>query len=154
MDALDADFSSGTIEGGRFAGIGGDAIDVSGADVSVDGTEISNVRDKAISVGERSRLVARALTIDSVGTGVASKDGSVALLEDSRLSRITHAALMAYTKKAEYGGAELEARNLTMQKIGRPAVAQTGSRVVIDGAVQAVEAVDIDQLYQHGYMRK
>jgi len=147
-DAFDGDFSSGVIEGGRFAGVGGDAIDVSGAELSVRGTAISNVRDKAISVGERSRLVASDVEIDSVGTAVASKDGSVALIETSRVTRVTHAALMAYTKKAEYGGAELEAREVELSAVGRTAVAQRGSRVVIDGALQAAEDVDVDALYR------
>ena len=35
----------------------------------------------------------------------------------------------------------------------RPAIAQKGSRVVIDGAVQVEEDVDVDTLYR-GYMRK
>lgn len=152
-DALDADFSSGTIEACRFAGIGGDAIDVSGAEVSVSETEITNVGDKAISVGEFSRLVANGLTIRSVGTALASKDGSVALIEDSSVSRVRHVVLMAYTKKAEYGGAELEARGLEIHEVRRAAVAQRGSRIVIDGAVQLAENFDVDTLYR-GYMRK
>jgi hypothetical protein len=153
-DGVDADFSSGSVQGGRFAGIGGDAIDVSGAEVSLDGVRIENVHDKALSVGERSRLVARNMSIESVGTGVASKDGSVALIEDSTLRLVTHAALMAYRKKAGYGPAELEARRVELEKIGRPALAQLGSRVVIDGAAQAAEAVDVDSLYESGYMQK
>ncbi len=36
-DALDADFSTGTIFGGRMAAIGGDAIDLSGSTVEVRG---------------------------------------------------------------------------------------------------------------------
>jgi hypothetical protein len=153
-DGFDLDFSSGSIEGGRFGGIGGDAIDVSGAQVTVDRVAIENVRDKALSVGERSRLVARNVVIDSVGTGVASKDGSVVLIEDSKLRRVTHAALMAYTKKAQYGPAEIEARRVEMDRIGRPALAQLGSRVVIDGELQAAEAVDVGALYESGYMQK
>ncbi|MEE2664041.1 MAG: right-handed parallel beta-helix repeat-containing protein [Myxococcota bacterium] len=153
-DGIDLDFSSGSLEGGRFGGIGGDAIDMSGAEVTIDGVVIENVRDKAVSVGERSRLVLRNMTIDSVGTGVASKDGSVALVEDSTLRRVTHAALMAYSKKPGYGPAELEARRVELDRIGRPALAQLGSRVVIDGAAQAAEAVDVDALYKSGYMEK
>lgn len=153
-DGIDADFSSGSIEGGRFAGIGGDAIDVSGADVTLEGISIANVHDKAISIGERSRLMARGLTIDSVGTAVASKDGSFARIEDSKIRRVTHAALMAYAKKSGYGPAELEAYGVELDRIGRPALAQLGSRVVIDGAVQAAEEIDIGALYKHGYMEK
>jgi len=153
-DGIDIDFADGSLTGGRFAGIGGDAVDISGAQVTVDGVAIENVRDKALSVGESSRMVARNVSIDSVGTAVASKDGSVALIEDSVLRRVTHAALMAYTKKPGYGPAELEARRVELDRIGRPAVAQLGSRVVIDGAMQAAEAVDVDALYKSGYMEK
>jgi len=153
-DGIDADFSSGTIEGGRFAGIGGDAIDVSGADVTLLGNSIENVHDKAISVGERSHLLARDVTIDSTGTAVASKDASFVRIEDSRIRRVTHAALMAYTKKSGYGPAELQAERVELDRIGRPALAQLGSRVVIDGAVQAAEEIDVGALYKSGYMEK
>ena len=48
-DALDVDFSHGTIIGGQFTNIGeeggGDAIDISGSDVRVSGTRILNVED-------------------------------------------------------------------------------------------------------------
>ena len=153
-DGVDADFSSGTIVGGRFAGIGGDAIDVSGADITLSGSSIENVHDKAISVGERSQLLARDVTIDSAGTAVASKDASFVRIEDSRLRRVTHAALMAYTKKSGYGPAELQASGVELDRIGRPAIAQLGSKVVIDGAVQAAEEIDIGALYKSGYMEK
>ena len=76
------------------------------------------------------------------------------LIEDSTIRRVTHAALMAYRKKAGYGPAELEARRVKLEKVGRPALAQLGSRVVIDGAVQAAEAIDVDALYKSGYMEK
>jgi hypothetical protein len=153
-DGIDADFSAGSIDGGRFAGIGGDAIDVSGADVELVSVSIENVHDKAISVGERSFLRARKVTIDSVGTAVASKDGSRVVIEDSQIRRVTHAALMAYAKKSGYGPAELEAKDVVLDRIGRPALAQLGSRVVIDGAVQAAEEIDIGALYKRGYMEK
>ena len=36
----------------------------------------------------------------------------------------------------------------------RVAIAQTGSRIVIDGEIVPEEDVDIDRLYKEGYMRK
>ena len=118
------------------------------------GNSIENVHDKAISVGERSHLLARDVTIDSTGTAVASKDASFVRIEDSRIRRVTHAALMAYTKKSGYGPAELQAERVELDRIGRPALAQLGSRVVIDGAVQAAEEIDVGALYKSGYMEK
>ena len=153
-DALDADFSDGEVRGGSYRDIGGDGIDVSGAEVVVDDVELQEVRDKAVSVGERSQLLARNLRVSDVGTGLASKDGSVATIEDSVLSDIRHTALMAYIKKAEYGPAELVARNVRMDGVQRPAVAQLGSSVSIDGVAQAEQEVDVETIYESGYMRK
>jgi hypothetical protein len=153
-DAFDCDFCSGRIAGGHFARIGGDAIDVSGSEIVVEGPTFEDVHDKALSVGERSRLTARRIEIRGAGTAVASKDGSEVRIEDSSIARVPQAALMAYINKSEYGPARIIARDLRMREVGRIAIAQRGSRVSIDGVEQTPEDIDIDALYRHGYMKK
>jgi hypothetical protein len=153
-DALDADFSEGRIEGGRITKVGGDGIDVSGSQVRLSGVQLSEIRDKAVSVGERSRLTASGLVISRSGTAFVSKDQSRGEIRDSQISEIAHTALMAYIKKVEYGPAELEASGNAVTRVQRVAMAQTGSRVVIDGSSIPPEDVDIDRLYEKGYMRK
>ncbi len=153
-DAFDCDFCRGTIRGGRIERVGGDGIDVSGSEIEVEGVYLAEIRDKAVSVGEQSQVTARRLTIDSVGTAAASKDGSELVIEDSRVSGVGQTALMAYTKKAEYGPARLEARGLTLVGVDRPAAVQHGSRLSIDGEPRETEALDVDRLYQDGPMKK
>jgi hypothetical protein len=153
-DAFDCDFCSGQVKGGHFARIGGDAIDVSGSEIVVEGVLFEDVRDKALSVGERSRLTARGIEIRGAGTAVACKDGSETRFEDSSVARVPHAALMAYTKKREYGPAQVIARNIRMQEVARAAIAQRGSSVNIDGVEQEPEDIDVEALYRHGYMKK
>jgi hypothetical protein len=153
-DAFDADFAEGTVEGGAIARIGGDGIDVSGSEVRLRGVRLSEIRDKAVSVGEESRLTASALTIEKAGTGFASKDNSRGEIRDSAISEIAHVALMAYVKKPQYGPAELEARDNRISGVGRLAIAQTGSRVVVNGSPVPEEDIDVDRLYKEGYMRK
>jgi len=153
-DAFDCDFCSGQMKGGHFARIGGDAIDVSGSEIVVEGVLLEDVRDKALSVGERSRLTARRIEIRGAGTAVACKDGSETRFEDSSVERVPHAALMAYTKKLEYGPAQVFARNVRMREVARVAIAQLGSRINIDGVEQEPEDIDVEALYRHGYMKK
>jgi hypothetical protein len=153
-DAFDADFSDGEVLGGSFSRIGGDGIDVSGARIVVEGTRIDEVRDKAVSVGEGSHLEARGLHISRTGTAVASKDRSEAIVLDSRITDVVHVALMAYVKKPEYGPASIRAEGITFERVGREALAQTGSRVQLDGREVEPEDVDVDSLYEGGYMRK
>jgi hypothetical protein len=67
---------------------------------------------------------------------------------------VRHVAIMAYTKKPEYGPGRVDARKIRMSRVGRPAVAQRGSQVRIDGVDQTPEDVDIEALYKRGYMKK
>ncbi|HJP04253.1 MAG: hypothetical protein CL799_13520 [Chromatiales bacterium] len=151
-DAFDADFAEGSVKGGGFLNIGtaggGDAIDVSGSRVTVIGTHFENVSDKALSVGERSELDARNVTISSIGTGAASKDGSKLLLSDAKISNASFAGLTAYIKKPEYGAAEIVAQNVSIDSAETPVLVQTGSRVQLDGAEQETRDVNVDALYE------
>jgi hypothetical protein len=153
-DAFDCDFCEGSVLGGRIERAGGDGIDVSGSVVRIDGAELEDVNDKAISVGEGSRVEARNLTIRRVGTAVVGKDGSTVIFEDSTVSDVQHVAIMAYTKKREYGPGVVTARNIEMVRVGRAAAAQHGSRVLIDGVATATDDIDVDGLYKRGYMKK
>jgi hypothetical protein len=153
-DALDCDFCDGRMIGGRISNVGGDGIDVSGSVVTVDGVALDDIRDKAISVGERSHLVARHVDIRRVGTAVSGKDGSEVIFEDSKVADVRHVAIMAYTKKLEYGPGRVNARNIQMSRVGRTAVVQHGSQVEIDGVEQTPEDVDVEGLYERGYMKK
>jgi len=153
-DAFDCDHCDGSFEGGFVRDVGGDGIDVSGSRVSVASVRFESIRDKAISVGEESRLEARGVRIANVGTAIASKDGSSATIEEATIDGVEHVAVMAYRKKSAYGPARVDARNLTLTRVGRTASAQVGSTVVIDGVRQPEEPIDVDELYDDGYMKK
>jgi hypothetical protein len=153
-DAFDCDYCEGSMTGGRIERVGGDGIDVSGSVVEVDGSVLEDVRDKAISVGEGSRLEAHNLVIRRVGTAVVGKDGSSVIFENSTVSDVRQAAIMAYTKKREYGSGSVTARNIEMARVGRAASAQHGSRVLIDGVATVTGELDVDGLYKRGYMKK
>jgi hypothetical protein len=151
-DAIDADFATGTITGGFFEEIGtlggGDAVDVSGSEVTIDGTTFTRVHDKAISVGEGSRLTVRNATIDNVSVAVASKDGSRVDMHDSIIKQAKYAGLMAYSKKAEYGPASLATNGVRIIDTGTIAQAQIGNTLVVDGEEVQGQNIDVEGLYE------
>jgi hypothetical protein len=151
-DGLDADFARGTVEMGLFEHIGrvggGDAIDVSGSVVEVNGTRFLDISDKALSVGEQSEMIATEVIIEQVGTGAASKDGSRLDISRSSIKQARNAGLMAYTKKPEFGPARIEAREMTFTDTASEARAQKGSFISIDGTSVEGEDVDVEQLYE------
>ena len=153
-DGFDGDFTRGEIRGGRFARIGGDGIDVSASNLSVSGTRLEEIRDKAISVGEGSHLVATGLRIDTVGSAIVSKDDSEAAIRDSTIQNVEHAAFMVYVKKPEFGPARLKVEDVAVESAGQLAVAQWGSDLVIDGVPQPGQDFDADAVYESGYMKK
>ena len=61
---------------------------------------------------------------------------------------------MAYTKKPEFGPSEAIVRDVAMQAVPRPALAQTGSRLVVDGREVDAQDLDVEGLYETGAMRK
>jgi hypothetical protein len=151
-DAFDADFSVGSVTGSKFQDVGkaggGDAIDVSGSQITVIDSEFLDVSDKALSVGEKSQMTARNIKMQRVGTGAASKDGSKLSLADAAIDDATFAGLTAYIKKPEYGPARIEAMDVAISNTETPALAQTGSSVSIDGQELATTDVDVDALYE------
>lgn len=148
LDAFDADYSEGSITRGSISRAGGDGVDLGGTHATIRGTHFSNVRDKAISVGEASRLTATGLEIERVGIGVASKNGSTAEISDSNLSDVSDVALVVYMNRPEFGPGALWAADNRISRTALPALAQTGSRLELDGSLIRPIDVAINRLYK------
>ena len=81
-------------------------------------------------------------------------DGSRGELRGSTIDGVAHVAFMAYVKKPEYGPAQLEVWDNRIARVAELAVAQVGSRVLVDGREIPESEIDVDQLYREGYMKK
>jgi hypothetical protein len=151
-DALDSDFSEGKVTGGVFQYIGevggGDAIDVSGSTIEVDGVTLREISDKALSVGERSTMDVRNVLIEGVGTAVVSKDASQINIFDSVIRNSENVGMMAYIKKPEYGPASIIAKNVSFEKTSVEARSQKGSHLVVNGDVVEGIDMDVEELYR------
>lgn len=145
-DAFDADFATGNVIGGLYKDIGlaggGDAIDVSGSDITVENTRFENVDDKSISVGEQSKLQASGVVINGTGTGAASKDASVLKIMSSEINDARVAGLLAYIKKPEFGPGKIIAKDIHFGDGFDESRAQKGSSIKIDD--EYIETIDID----------
>ncbi len=149
-DAFDGDFVSGSIAHSSFIDIGGDAVDLSGSQVTVSDTYIVGVGDKGVSAGEGSQVHLRNLTIREVGFGVVSKDRSNVLVETASIDAARVAGLAAYIKKPQYGPATLEASDVKIENTQTPALCQLDSLLVWNGETIPSEDIDVDALYQQG----
>jgi hypothetical protein len=150
-DGFDSDFSKGTVIEGRFEDIGsiggGDAIDVSGTTIDITKTRFKNIQDKAVSVGEKSIVQATQLLIESSAVGVVSKDSSRVFLTNSVIRESKIAAMMAYTKKKQFGPATITAENVKVKSLSASTVVQKGSQILVDGVAVPTVDLDVKKLY-------
>lgn len=153
-DAIDADFSDGQIVASSFVDVGGDGIDTSGSIVSIRDVALARVVDKAISIGEASRMDIQHADIRQVGVAIAAKDYSEAKIQSLQVADARVAAVMAYSKKPEYGGAFLEITGFQAGNVANVVINQTGSTVLLNGSEIAPRKVNVDYYYQQGLMPK
>ena len=103
-DAFDGDWVRGTIESSVFVDNEGDGVDLSGATVTIRDCVMEGMGDKALSVGEKSEVLAFNNVIRDSVIGVASKDLSNTKLYSS-VFLDNETAVALYRKKQVFGGA-------------------------------------------------
>lgn len=150
-DGFDGDFIKGKVINSNFYNIGygggGDAVDVSGSDIIVDGGNFIKIDDKAISVGEASKALIQNVIIRESNIAIASKDASIANARNLDIDKSNKNFFMAYMKKPVYGGAKIIIEDLNLDDFDSNSVAQIGSSLVINGKkIQEIE-VDVDAMY-------
>ena len=154
-DAFDGDFSQGRIENCRFQNIRGDGVDFSGSNIQANSLYFENVKDKAVSAGEKSKVDITNLEVINSGVGVASKDGSIVKISKAKFKNIHHFGLAAYVKKNEFdAGGIIEANDITIVGSGEIAKAQIGSQIVINKKSIETVTLDVNQMYSKGFMKK
>jgi len=142
-DAVDFDYSNGSVERARITLAVGDAIDLGGSRVEVNGALLTDIGDKAISVGERSELLARALDVQRVSIGVASKNSSSAEVRDSEFRQVGLVGLIAYRNRSEYEPGTIYASDNRFGSGVRRALVERGSRIVVDGTETPADDISI-----------
>ena len=118
---------------GRDHQLGGDGLDFSGSKALIKNTLFNQVSDKAISVGERSRVKIEDIVVQNATNAIVSKDGSVVEVEDANLNYVGR-ALVVIKKKSGYGPATLTAKRLSFDSVDTPYLLEEGSTLQIDGA--------------------
>ena len=146
-DGFDSDFSSGSITHSNLSNIGGDALDFSGSNVSIVNTKASNVKDKAVSAGEKSDLNIENSQFINIGIGLASKDGSVVNTSNTSILDYKLYGVMSYIKKDFYGSPKINISNSTVSS-GNDYVRQKGTSMTVDGIEILESEINVEKLYK------
>jgi len=147
-DAFDGDFAVGRIERCAFHDVRGDAIDVSGSNITAQDISLLRVYDKGVSAGESSIVGVTGARALDVGLPFVSKDLSSLTATEIRIGRAWTAGFAAYVKKLEYGTASIRALQVAFEDESTQVLVQEGSEVTIDGVAVTPGELDIDALYR------
>jgi len=131
-DGLDLDFSDGSISHSQFLYTTNDGLDISGSNVYIVDTKMENCGDKGISVGEESQVVILEATLENCNIGIASKDLSKVTIEKINLENCQQ-GFVAYQKKMEFGGAQINVKDYTSKNVGKLYEIQDGSSLILKG---------------------
>lgn len=130
-DGFDSDFSYGTIRNSVFQLTGNDGLDFSGSFVTILDSELKDIGDKAVSCGEESTITINNLTVREAEIGIAAKDKSVAVASDVSIEKAAY-GIVAYTKKSEYGGANIELKDISFEGVEHEHDIELGSKLLMD----------------------
>ena len=146
-DAFDGDFVTGEIQNCQFEDIGGDGIDFSGSNAKITDCNFVKIFDKAISVGEASKVDILNSAIDGAAFGVVSKDSSSTTIHNSTLQNITKSAFSVYQKKNSFGPAQLKVIESKIFTAEKDFLIQDNSKAWNNGKAIPTVPININTLY-------
>ena len=91
---------------------GGDAIDVSFTNTNLINIDIVKVADKAISIGENSKVEIENININHATSALAVKDGSQANISDDLAIENSTYDILGFVKKDEFKPPTIEFSNI------------------------------------------
>jgi hypothetical protein len=130
-DAVDIDFSKGIMTKLSFKDTGNDALDFSGSNVQLRDIIIHGAGDKAISVGEKSKIDIENVTIFNSVTGIASKDNSEVEANKININN-TQYGIVSYMKKNEYGPSKINLNDILITNSEEKYLVEKGSSIKVN----------------------
>jgi len=106
FDGLDIDFSNIHLKNINISNSGNDCLDVSYGEYKIDLAKMKLCRDKALSIGESSRLNSSELIIDGAKIGISSKDSSISEFLNTDINTVD-LCFESMQKKQEFGGSKI-----------------------------------------------
>jgi len=131
-DAFDSDYSKGKITNTFFTNIGNDAMDFSGSISELSNINIDGVGDKALSVGEMSKVSGAYIDITNAEIGITSKDLSEVSLRFVKIID-TRLGFAVFQKKEEYGSSKAKIIDLEMKNVDFIHLVDLSSNLTLNG---------------------
>lgn len=150
-DALDSDYSNGSINNTLFKNIGNDAIDISTSNITLNDINIINAKDKGLSGGEDSKLIGNNINIYDTSLPLSCKDLSIMTLNNVKINN-SDVVFSVFQKKPEYGPASMTCENITFSNYKKDYLVQKNNNLIINSKKITQKVKDVEsKLYGNLY---
>ena len=150
-DAFDADFCNGVMKKCSFINCGNDGVDISGGSLEISESEFLNIKDKAVSAGEKSKLKVSKCSIQNSSMGIISKDLSIVESIENKLLDC-EIGYCAFQKKGEFGPGEIFSNNDVIINCSVNNLIEYNSNLTLNGEkIRVFQNNVIDYLYGRKY---
>jgi len=134
-DAVDIDFGKGEISEFKCLSSGNDCLDFSGSKITINNVSVTKAKDKAVSVGENSKVNASNVSVKDSHIGLVAKDSSQFKASKINLNNLS-VGFAVYQKKNEFGPANLDATEVKYDKLVRSYMLEKRSKLSINQNTQ------------------
>ncbi len=149
-DALDIDGGVLNISKLYCNKIGNDCLDFSNAIINGDDIFTTEVMDKSISIGEKSKVNISNVKINNSEIGLAVKDNSKAILKSVEIKN-SKLPIAVFVKKNEYGPAKLNIENFILKDSEKIYLVDDKSELTINGKqIYGTEKGSVIESYLYG----
>ena len=129
-DALDMDFSKITVNEVKIENSKNDCLDVSFGEYEFKNLELDICGDKGLSVGETSNIFVENISVNNSSIGVASKDGSITNILNSKFNNVD-TCLESYNKKQEFSGGYIKVDKFSCSNFTKKIALDSQSEIII-----------------------
>lgn len=130
-DAVDFDFSDLKIENAKIVSAGNDCIDFSYGVYNLLNAQLDKCGDKALSIGENSKLLSNTINIKNSNIGIATKDSSVSNFSNIKMNNLKF-CISVYKKKQEFNGGLLIIDNISCENFVTLKEVDNYSKIIIN----------------------
>ncbi len=148
-DALDLDFSSGSVDSIVCVNVGNDCLDFSNSAFTLGSVTASFVGDKAVSSGESSQVSIGELRVTESRLGMVSKDGSLLSVGKGTFVNVER-VMAAFVKKASYGQPSIKLLSTGSISGAGAALFDPEADYTVDDEI-SIELLDSKQIYRMIY---
>ena len=129
-DAIDANFSLGTMNNLKFEKTGRDAIEISGGRADITTVSIKNSFENGINANQKSIVSVDKLNIEDSEQGVNATDLSKLTINEMNLKGV-ELGILSFKKLEEYGGGEIVIKNYKATDVKKLHLIEDASTLVL-----------------------